>query len=73
MRAACLTAFFITASSPVFAEDYVSDLGRVPSEAGFEASTDMRIDLVKDALQLKPDKEKYWPAVADAIRVRAMA
>ena len=30
--------------------------------------TDMRIDLVKAALQLTPDQEKYWPAVESAIR-----
>ena len=33
--------------------------------------TDMRIDLVKAALQLTPDQEKYWPAVESAIRARA--
>ena len=32
---------------------------------------DMRIDLVKAALQLTPDQEKYWPAVESAIRARA--
>src|SRR6185369_8146199 len=33
--------------------------------------SDMRIDLVKAALQLTPDQEKYWPAVESAIRARA--
>jgi hypothetical protein len=33
--------------------------------------TDMRIDLVKAALQLTPDQAKYWPAVESAIRARA--
>jgi hypothetical protein len=33
--------------------------------------TDARIELVKAALQLTPDQMKYWPAVEDAIRVRA--
>ncbi|MGB8530976.1 MAG: Spy/CpxP family protein refolding chaperone, partial [Pseudolabrys sp.] len=33
--------------------------------------TDMRIDLVKAALQLTPDQEKLWPAVETAIRARA--
>lgn len=33
--------------------------------------TDMRIDLVKAALQLTPEQEKYWPAVESAIRSRA--
>jgi len=33
--------------------------------------TDMRIDLVKAALQLTPDQEKLWPPVESAIRARA--
>jgi hypothetical protein len=33
--------------------------------------TDERIATVKSVLQLTPDQEKYWPAIADAIRVRA--
>src|SRR5215475_13861765 len=32
---------------------------------------DMRIDLVKAALQLTPDQEKLWPPVETAIRARA--
>jgi hypothetical protein len=31
----------------------------------------MRIDVVKAALQLTPDQEKYWPAIEGAIRARA--
>ena len=30
-----------------------------------------RIDLVKAALQLTPDQQKYWPAIENAIRARA--
>lgn len=33
--------------------------------------TDIRIDVVKNALQLTPDQAKYWPAVEEAIRSRA--
>jgi hypothetical protein len=33
--------------------------------------TDARIGIVKAALQLTPDQEKYWPAIEDAIRSRA--
>src|SRR4051794_6587919 len=39
--------------------------------SGPEHPTDMRVDLVKAALQLTPDQEKYWPAVESAIRARA--
>jgi hypothetical protein len=31
----------------------------------------MRVDLVKAALQLTPEQEKYWPAVEAAIRAGA--
>jgi len=33
--------------------------------------TDARVNVVKAALQLTPDQEKYWPAIEDAIRSRA--
>jgi hypothetical protein len=33
--------------------------------------TDARINMVKAALQLTPDQEKYWPAIEEAIRNRA--
>jgi hypothetical protein len=41
------------------------------SAADWGALTDERITVVKAALQLTPDQEKYWPAVEDAIRTRA--
>jgi hypothetical protein len=31
----------------------------------------MRIDVVKVALKLTPEQEKYWPPIEDAIRARA--
>lgn len=33
--------------------------------------TNNRIDIVKTALQLRPDQMQYWPAIEDAIRARA--
>jgi len=33
--------------------------------------TDNRIEIVKTALQLRPDQMQYWPAIEDAIRARA--
>jgi hypothetical protein len=44
-----------------------------PSAADLKAFTEMRIDLVKTALQLTPDQAKLWPAVEAAIRARAAA
>jgi LTXXQ motif family protein len=42
-----------------------------PSAADFKSLTDARVAMIKAALQLTPDQEKYWPAVEDAIRARA--
>src|SRR5215475_6629773 len=39
--------------------------------ADLNALTDARIAIVKSALQLTPDQEKYWPAIEEAIRARA--
>jgi zinc resistance-associated protein len=36
------------------------------------ALIDARIGIVKAALQLTPEQAKYWPAVEEAIRSRAM-
>ena len=38
--------------------------------ADFNALTDARVGIIKAALQLTPDQEKYWPAVEEAIRAR---
>jgi hypothetical protein len=44
---------------------------RQPSAADLNSLTDMRVGIVKAALQMTPDQEKYWPAVEEAIRARA--
>ena len=33
--------------------------------------TNLRIEVIKAALQLTPEQQKYWPAVEQAIRARA--
>jgi hypothetical protein len=43
------------------------------TEADLKAITERRIDVVKAALQLTPDQQKYWPAIEAAIRARADA
>jgi len=66
------TALFLTAS-PI-ANAQTSQTSATPERlnaADRNTLTDMRIDLVKAALQLTPDQEKYWPAVESAIRARA--
>ncbi|TFV80410.1 hypothetical protein E4K64_00910 [Bradyrhizobium frederickii] len=63
------TALFLTASPIAHAQ--TSSTPERLNAADRNTLTDMRIDLVKAALQLTPDQEKYWPAVESAIRARA--
>ena len=67
------TALFLTAS-PIAHAQTSQTSSAAPERlnaADRNTLTDMRIDLVKAALQLTPDQEKYWPAVESAIRARA--
>src|SRR6476646_4664636 len=67
------TALFLTAS-PIANAQTSQTPSAAPERlnaADRNTLTDMRIDLVKAALQLTPDQEKYWPAVESAIRARA--
>jgi len=67
------TALFL-AASPIANAQTSQTSSATPERlnaAGRNTLTDMRIDLVKAALQLTPDQEKYWPAVESAIRARA--
>ena len=64
-----LTAFFITASPLAYAQARSAEIHI--TAADLAQLTDMRINMVKGALQLTPDQEKYWPAIEDAIRTRA--
>jgi len=67
------TAIFLTASPIAHAQ--ATTLPPAAQErlnaADRSNLTDMRIDLVKAALQLTPDQEKLWPPVESAIRARA--
>jgi len=67
--AAGLTALFVTASPLAYAQTAAS--AATPSSADWNTLTDMRIDVVKAALKMTPDQEKYWPPIEDAIRARA--
>ena len=70
--AATAIAFLMVTSSLASAADTSSTVGmRVPSTADLNSLTDMRVGLVKAALQLTPEQEKLWPAVEEAIRARA--
>ena len=68
------TALLLAASSTANAQS-----SQIPSPATPErltasernTLTDMRVDLVKAALQLTPEQEKLWPPVESAIRANA--
>jgi LTXXQ motif family protein len=70
--AAGLAALFITVS-PLAHAQQTSTAGQASrlSQTDMNALTDARIIVVKSALQLTPDQEKYWPAIEQAIRQRA--
>jgi hypothetical protein len=71
LLAAAATALFLTLSPTAFAQA-PSAMGPTRlSPADLAKLTDERVSIVKSVLQLTPDQEKYWPAVADAIRIRA--
>lgn len=65
-------ALFLTASPIAHAQTTASpSTPEHSSAADRNTLTDLRIDLVKAALQLTPDQEKLWPPVESAIRSRA--
>ena len=65
-------ALLMTTSSLAYAAETSSAVEtRQLSDADMNKLTDMRIGIVKSALQMTPDQEKYWPAVEQAIRARA--
>jgi hypothetical protein len=68
------TALFLIASPTANAQSAQTSSPASPERlnaADRNNLTDMRIDLVKAALQLTPDQEKLWPPVETAIRARA--
>ena len=70
--AVAATAVLITASPLAYAAETSSTAGmRHLSAADLNALTDARVGIIKAALQLTPDQEKFWPAVEEAIRARA--
>ena len=65
------TALFLAASPVAIAQTPSPQTPERLNAADRNALTDLRIDLVKAALQLTPEQEKFWPAVESAIRSRA--
>jgi LTXXQ motif family protein len=73
-KVAVATTAVLMMASPLAdaAETSSSTVGMThPSAADLNSLTDARVAMIKAALQLTSDQEKYWPAVEDAIRARA--
>jgi LTXXQ motif family protein len=51
-------------------ESGTSESGRL-NQVEFKMLTDIRVGVIRAALQLSPDQEKLWPSVEEAIRTRA--
>ena len=65
------TALFVAASPLAYAQTPSAAAPERISLADWNKLTDLRIDLVKSALQMTPDQQKLWPAVESAIRSNA--
>lgn len=66
-----VTALFVTVSTLAHAQAPLAGAREQLSPEDWGALTDARISITKAALQLTPEQQKYWPAVADALRARA--
>jgi len=66
-----VAAFFVAVSPLAYAQSDSPEHQERITTADIAALTDARVNIVKTALQLTPDQEKYWPAIEDAIRARA--
>jgi hypothetical protein len=71
LPAAAVAVFFVAASPLAYAQAPFAAAAERLSAADVGTLTDARINVVKAALQLTPDQEKYWPTIEDAIRTRA--
>ena len=71
MMAAGATVLFLAASPLAYAQTSSAGKSDQITVADWNTLTDLRIDLIKVALQLTPDQAKYWPAIESAIRARA--
>jgi LTXXQ motif family protein len=61
----------LTGSSLAYAQGPAGPASPRVTAADLNALTDARIAIIKTALQLTPDQEKFWPAIEEAIRARA--
>ncbi|MBR0869354.1 Spy/CpxP family protein refolding chaperone [Bradyrhizobium tropiciagri] len=71
--AAAVAVAILLATTPfAYAAETSSTVGmRHTSAEDLKSLTDMRVGIVKAALQLTAEQEKYWPALEEAMRARA--
>src|ERR1700751_2731846 len=72
-KLALATTAVLIAASPIAyaAETSTNTVGMThPSAADLKSLTDARVAVIKAALQLTPDQEKYWHPPEDASRAR---
>jgi hypothetical protein len=67
---AAITSLLVVASPFAYAQNAPATQ-TISSATGAGMLTDVRIHVIKAALQLTPEQEQYWPAVEQAIRSRA--
>ena len=71
-KAAIAAISLLMMSSLAYAAETSSTVGmRGPSAADLNSLADMRVGLIKAALQMTPEQEKLWPTVEEAIRARS--
>ena len=71
-----VAALFIVGAPMAHAQQAAPGPGSTPdsgrlNQAEFKMLTDIRVGVIRAALQLTPEQEKLWPAVEEAIRARA--
>jgi len=64
-----VAALLVGTSSLAYAQSNMT-VGKVSANDATEL-TDARVDLIKSALQMTSDQEKFWPPIEEAIRARA--
>lgn len=69
--AAAAVAILLATAPSAYAAETSSTVGMRHSAEDLKSLTDMRVGIVKAALQLTAEQEKYWPALEEAIRARA--
>ena len=69
-RVAVIVATLLVGTSSLAYAQSSMTVGKVSANDATDL-TDARVDLIKSALQMTSDQEKFWPPIEEAIRARA--